>query len=203
MVMASDHRVDSYKETPFGVEQLAYALADQLRPEGDERFFDVVVGIGVAGMTVANTVARVLQPEGKLNVQFAAVDTNVHDETGDLLDYRFGQTPAASDINNRRVALLDAVCRTGHSLSLVSGYLRGCGPIELVTGVLYYRGPLVSGSKFVPDVYAEGPKIIVPKSNDPADVRVAEEAQMREYQKYATTDVKFPWNTGRPASAQR
>lgn len=201
--MATGPRVDSYRETPFGVEQLAYALADQLKPEGDERFFDVVVGIGVAGMTVANTVARVLQPEGRLNAQFAAVDTNVDEVTGKLLDYQFGQTPIASDVNNRRVVLLDAVCRTGHSLSLVSGYLRGCGPAELVTGVLYYRGPLVSGSNFVPDVYAMGPKIITAKSNHPADILEAEEAQGREYEKYATQDVKFPWNTGRPASAQR
>lgn len=179
------------------VEGLAYQLLDQLPPDQN---VDLLVGLGPAGNNIANIIAREPRLEGA-KVSTAFLKTESDPLTGALLKHQFGQTPSANEINNNDVLVLDAVCRRGHKLGLLTNYILGCNPASLTTGVLYYLGPEASRSGVVPSLYVRSPKIFIPKGDTDEEVLEAKQLQEAEYLEWANTEVSFPWKKGRPASS--
>jgi hypoxanthine phosphoribosyltransferase len=157
--------------------------------------FDLVVAMDLVGNHVANTLIRPLGI-GRAAVQKAVIETRTDPETGELLDYTYGILPSPGELRDRRVLLLDGVCRTGHHLKILEDYATHSSASEITSAALYYLGPLASRSEFLPTWWAEGPPSVRleqdPETDEATRVQL-QEKRLRSEVEWAPVRITFPW----------
>lgn len=126
------------------VYQKSVALAKMIKDSGEH--FDVMVVVPRGGFYPANIVSRELG-FGAVDIVQASIGSYNANQQG---EFKIGQMPAAEQVRNKSLLIIDEVCDTGKTLNYLVEYLKDVGAQQCKTGVLHYK-PGQSQVNFVPD----------------------------------------------------